>query len=307
VNSIKINTVELDIDKKLYKLLLDETGTYIYIKNLKRQYVYVNDLTQKLFQKNLKDIIGYDDHHFFELEALSDIIKNDNRVLDLGEIVKDEEINVIKSTGEVKVYQAVKKPIYNSNNKIVGLFGVSTDITEIYNLKEKLKTLAITDSMTKLYNRKYFVETSNSILKLAKRNSTNCSIAMFDLDNFKNINDTYGHNIGDKIIIFFADILQECTRQSDIISRWGGEEFLIFLPETNVDGALKISENIRNKVEKSNLVLENGVNLMFTVSIGVSEIRLDEDIDIDINSFIVKVDKHMYRAKANGKNRVQSD
>ena len=99
MKKIKIDTSELKIDSQLYKLLLDQVGAYVYVyvKNLKREYIYVNELTQNLFQKDLEQIIGYDDSYFFELDALSDIIKNDNRVLDLGQMVTDEELKVIKN------------------------------------------------------------------------------------------------------------------------------------------------------------------------------------------------------------------
>ena len=149
MKKIKIGALELKINSQIYKLLLDEIGTYVFIKNLAREYVYVNKLTQALFQKDLEHIIGYGDSHFFELDALSDIIKNDNKVLDLGKIVTSEEINVIKNTKEIKVYQTVKKPIYNKHDSIVGLFGVATDVTENYILKQKLKDMAFSDCLNR--------------------------------------------------------------------------------------------------------------------------------------------------------------
>ena len=101
--------------------------------------------------------------------------------------------------------------------------------------QKELKLLASTDPMTKLYNRRYFTEVSGHIFDLSKREGKDLSLIMLDIDHFKKINDTYGHKIGDSVIIALADIMQEQTRQSDIVCRFGGEEFLILLPDTNLD------------------------------------------------------------------------
>ena len=102
-----------------------------FYKDSNRKYVYVNEITRKLFNRNLDQIIGFDDSEFFNINELSELVKNDSRVLDLGETVAEEEMNIIKATGEIKVYLSVKKPIYNNNQEIIGLLGISTDITDI--------------------------------------------------------------------------------------------------------------------------------------------------------------------------------
>ena len=137
---------------------------------------------------------------------------------------------------------------------------------------KKLKHLASIDPMTNLYNRRYFTEISESILGLAKRNETETSIILLDIDHFKNVNDTYGHKVGDNALNKLAKIFQYISRESDIVSRWGGEEFVMLLPETNIDGALTISEKIRAEVEKSAIILEDSSELNLTVSIGISQV-----------------------------------
>jgi len=300
MKKIRIDTLELKNDSQIHKLLLDEIGTYVYMKNLKREYVYVNELTRNLFQKDLEYIIGYDDSHFFELDALSDIMKNDNRVLDLGETVIDEEFNIIKSNKEIKVYQSVKKPIYNNDDTIIGLFGVSTDVTEMYLLKEKLELLTFIDDLTKLYNRKSYNENLEKLLFQYKRYNTPFSIIMYDIDDFKQINDTYGHSVGDDVLVEMSKLIKLHIRESDYIFRIGGEEFIILLTETQIDKAKLVSEKIRNSVENNLNTIENE---KITISIGLTEVKENDTED----SIFKRVDSLMYESKNNGKNRVTSE
>ena len=175
---------------------------------------------------------------------------------------------------------------------------------ELYlqDLQEELKLLASTDPMTKLYNRRYFMEISKSILDLAKRNKRCSAIIMLDIDKFKNINDTYGHNIGDDAIILLSQTLQKFTRKSDVVSRWGGEEFVMLLSNTDFEGALVIAEKLRVTVENQVLVLEENQELKFTISIGVSAV--DTQNDLNIEAAINRADEALYEAKESGRNKV---
>ena len=173
---------------------------------------------------------------------------------------------------------------------------------ELKKAQEELKLLASIDPMTKLFNRRYFTEMSKPILDLAKRNKTDTAIVMIDIDNFKNVNDTYGHKAGDNAIIALSLKLKEIGRESDIVCRWGGEEFLILLPNTNSNGALVISEKIRKEVENLIIKIENDEELKITVSLGVSSI--DNKNDINMETSINRADKALYKAKNSGRNRV---
>jgi diguanylate cyclase (GGDEF)-like protein len=170
-------------------------------------------------------------------------------------------------------------------------------IHDLEEQKKELKLLASTDSMTKLYNRRYFTKISEHTFDLVKREQKKLSIMMIDIDRFKSINDTYGHQIGDEVIISLANILLKNQRKSDIVCRFGGEEFLILLPHTSTDGTNIVAQKIRQDVE--NVSISN--NLHFTVSIGISAV-IPEDTDIDMA--IARVDKALYKAKTSGRNRV---
>ena len=170
--------------------------------------------------------------------------------------------------------------------------------------KEELKLLASIDPMTKLYNRRYFSEVSEDIFNVSKRTNNDVSLIMFDIDDFKNVNDTYGHHIGDKVIIGVADILLENTRKSDIVCRFGGEEYIILVPDTELENSIQLAQTVRELVENMVITYDQDKKLQVTISIGVSmvDIEVDNDIEIAIN----KADNALYEAKRSGKNKVCS-
>ncbi|RME59763.1 GGDEF domain-containing protein, partial [Candidatus Parcubacteria bacterium] len=232
---IRLPSSDLRIDNEIYRMLLDQSGAYIFVKNMKGEYVYVNRLTMKLFNRDMKDIIGHDDSAFFDLDVSADIRNNDRRVLESGETVIEEETNIIRETGETRVYQSVKKPIYNNQGKIIGLYGISTDITEIHTLREKLKKLAKTDALTQSLNRQAYHECIEKALALHNRYDTPFSLILFDIDDFKTINDTYGHDAGDAVLRQMAQLVRSQIRTTDSLFRMGGEEFLILLSNTSLN------------------------------------------------------------------------
>lgn len=180
------------------------------------------------------------------------------------------------------------------------LINVSTkELDEAHN---KLEIQSITDPLTKLYNRRYFSEISNNMFKIAFREKTALSVIMLDIDKFKNINDTYGHSIGDRVLIKLAKTLIRVQRKSDITCRYGGEEFIILLPLTNLEGAKIFAEEIRKKVESIVMEITESQTLKFTISLGVSQINLDNDNNVEI--LINRADEALYKAKNGGRNKV---
>ena len=174
-------------------------------------------------------------------------------------------------------------------------------LLELEESSKELKLLASQDHMTKLYNRRYFADISVSILDLAKRNNKQFSILMLDIDKFKRINDTYGHHIGDEVIIALANVLKSTNRKSDIACRFGGEEFLILLPETDIDGAYIIGEKLRKLVAELTVKVEDQ-DIGFTISVGVAQIDLKNENDLEAT--IQRSDEGLYKAKESGRNMV---
>ena len=171
---------------------------------------------------------------------------------------------------------------------------------EVANLE--LKELAEKDALTKLYNRRFFINIANNIILLEKREKRESSLLMFDIDNFKKINDTYGHPIGDLVLSNLGKILLEYSRKSDVISRIGGEEFMILLPNTDLISAKQYSEDLRKIIEKSYIKMNN-FEFNFTVSMGLTLIKHDDTLE----KAITRVDNYLYQAKRNGKNMLITD
>ena len=168
-------------------------------------------------------------------------------------------------------------------------------------LNEKLKTLATRDSLTGTLNRGSFFDTANHLLELSQRQKLPASFILIDLDYFKNINDTYGHFVGDKVLIHFTDTVQSMIRESDLIGRVGGEEFALFLPNTGLDNAFKLASKIRKAVVDSTLEVD-GETVIYTVSQGVASSELK---DCSVIELFKVADLKLYCAKDKGRDRVE--
>ena len=167
---------------------------------------------------------------------------------------------------------------------------------------EELISIANKDPMTELYNRRYFNEISNTLLQISKREKNALSALMIDIDRFKVVNDSYGHLVGDEVLKRVAKILLEMIRESDIAVRFGGEEFIILLPGTELSGAAVIAQKMRKSIELAEIVLDDNSVVKFTVSIGIATCDCYNDIDID--DLVHHVDVAMYDAKRSGRNKV---
>lgn len=184
---------------------------------------------------------------------------------------------------------------------VVLLFGVKVLFKRLAKSREEVAKQALTDPMTKLYNRRYIAEITPHLIGLAQRNNSDLSVIILDIDKFKNVNDTYGHQVGDDVIVALADVLMQETRKSDVVCRFGGEEFVILLPETPSDGAFAVAENLRKVVEKLEVPLDDGKTLHFTISMGVSIVSPE---DKNFDAAITRADTALYEAKESGRNRV---
>ena len=173
--------------------------------------------------------------------------------------------------------------------------------------QNKLKELANKDPLTNLYNRRYFHEIAENIIAIEKRKKNALSVIMVDIDKFKEVNDTYGHSVGDDAIKFLSNKLTLNTRESDIVARFGGEEFVVVLTNTPKEHALLIAETIRKDVEESSyssaFLNDSNTALKLTVSIGVDEFCHDKDATI--SEALNRADKALYLAKESGRNRVR--
>jgi len=183
---------------------------------------------------------------------------------------------------------------------------ISRLLRKINEAQRKLVQLATIDDLTQLFNRRYFFERFNQEMERAKRYQRPLSCLILDIDHFKHVNDTYGHLSGDQVLIDIAQILRNNCRQSDLAGRYGGEELIILLPETDSPGAMMIAERIREMIEQHQTVDDRGEIIRVTVSMGVVSLTGPELEKMDKNERIVQyADDALLQAKKDGRNRIE--
>jgi two-component system, sensor histidine kinase LadS len=179
---------------------------------------------------------------------------------------------------------------------------LSAEVAERKRAEDELKRLASVDFLTGLFNRRHFFEIAGREFVKSTRYNHPLSVIIFDIDLFKDVNDTYGHLIGDQALVHIGHLVCEITRKSDVAARYGGEEFIILLPETDYSNAQTFAERLRQLTEESPVPCD-GTSIHLTISIGVS--AKDDDFQVEsLDQLISQADQALYRAKGAGRNRV---
>ncbi len=172
-------------------------------------------------------------------------------------------------------------------------------IHELEQKNRKLDIMSKTDYLTELANRRFMIERLNEEVARTEKTGEKFSMLMCDIDHFKRINDTYGHEIGDLVLKQVTKSIKNMVREYDVVSRWGGEEFLVLLIDTNIILAAEVAEKIRAEIEQNIITINNSI-IKVTISIGVTEYLNEISISQNINNG----DEAMYQSKASGRNRV---
>ncbi len=183
-------------------------------------------------------------------------------------------------------------------NEEIVLFTTFKDVTEQKKIARILKEQASTDPLTGLYNRRQFEILANQSLQIARRYDTPFTIGMVDIDFFKKVNDTYGHEAGDRVLQNLANTMKDTLRKSDVVARYGGEEFVIFFAQSNQDEARIAAEHVREAAACMSTVIDGKV-IPITISIGISDCK-----PIGLEALIKQADDSLYASKKNGRNRV---
>ncbi|MNX04747.1 Serine/threonine-protein kinase PrkC [compost metagenome] len=179
----------------------------------------------------------------------------------------------------------------------------ANELEHLVELYEEANMRASTDPLTGLHNRRFFQDQLSRDFAQSRRHHRHLSVILLDIDHFKSFNDTFGHQLGDEVIVAVARVLEGAVRLSDLAARWGGEEFIVALPDTDLDGALTVAERIRQSVSEIQLTDPDGNPLrQITASLGVSSLRPE---DARIAELIERSDRALYVAKAGGRNQVQ--
>ena len=189
----------------------------------------------------------------------------------------------------------------NKENRFGGTVGLIFDMTEEVRRFDRLRQLSILDELTSLPNRRHGLERVQNLLQQSQRNEFTFSFLILDIDNFKAVNDYEGHQAGDTVLRDIAEIIQELCRSYDLAFRYGGDEFIICLPNTGPEAAVAFGERIRSAVEAHEFGLQDSSRINCTVSIGVADYPGDGE---DLEAILAAADRALYSAKQGGRNRV---
>jgi diguanylate cyclase (GGDEF)-like protein/PAS domain S-box-containing protein len=273
--------------------------------NLDGRLIYNNSKHHTCFPLPIEKILGIKATQGVSQPYVEIIEKSVLQTLQSG-VERSFEIEIPVREGNYVTY-LITMVAERDTSGTIGVLATGLDISERKQLQRELERQARRDFLTGLYNRRYFIELAKKELSRLKRYGGELSLIMFDIDFFKQINDTYGHTTGDIVLQKIAKISRDALREVDIVGRLGGEEFVVLLPQTNRQQALEAAERLRLVLEAGVVKLENGTTVLFTASLGVLTVSLGKDrrsVNISIDDLLNRVDKALYKAKQSGRNRV---
>ncbi|MGE4471917.1 MAG: diguanylate cyclase [Sulfuricurvum sp.] len=216
------------------------------------------------------------------------------RTIESGDKWQGEVKNIRKDGHEYWLEQTII-PIQNDNGEITSYVSVATDITD----KKELEKISVIDQLTGIFNRRKLNDSLQSEVNKAHRYHRPLSVLIMDIDHFKRINDTYGHQCGDFALTTVAALLSKHIRDSDIVGRYGGEEFMVICPETQITAAVSVGEKLREAIAQYDF----GIIGHITISIGVAELKEEDTLE----TIVKNSDNCLYTAKHNGRNQVVAE
>lgn len=286
----------------LIKELFDAIPVALALVGRDGRYISVNKALSAFAGLEPSDLVGEKITKVSHSAALNSM--EDFKRFDAGEDTPDHELIL-----NGRFYQVSVHPLRDAKGLVLAEMIALTDIsklketeTQLLEANHKLSRLASQDTLTSLFNTRAYYEAAEEIFLLAQRTHAPFSTLFLDLDHFKQINDTYGHSTGDIVLSQVAKCIKETCRTSDVIGRVGGEEFSVFLPETDHSGAMALAEKLRHKIEQLTILVEEN-SLTITVSIGVASNKEHYQSVADIQR---DADHAMYYAKKTGRNKVVS-
>lgn len=279
---------------------LSQSPAAVVITDKGGDIIYVNPCFEKLTGYTSSEVLGKNPRIFKSGKTPEAVYAELWKTIKNGETWIGDFENMDKSKRPYYVSAQIS-PILNERGIIEHFIGIQEDVTEKIVLQRKLEKLATTDSLTAALNRGYFMQKCDQEGRRALRYNGSLSMLLFDLDKFKEINDSSGHLCGDAVLKNFVETVQSSLRENDLFGRIGGEEFAALVIETDKVGAILLAERLRQKVEDLHVEYESQ-HIRYTVSIGVTE-WLSGDTNVD--DLLKRADDALYLAKKNGRNRVE--
>ncbi|MBK9780774.1 MAG: diguanylate cyclase [Anaerolineales bacterium] len=317
VEEHKITETKLKEQRDFSSQIINLMGQGLTVLDEQGRFEFVNPGYAKLLGYEIEDLIGKKPKEVADPEEVEKI--NIQRKLRTAGKTTTYEARLVRADGSIATVLITGVPRGTEGN-YKGAITVVTDLSERKRMEEEVRQakdalqhaltreahLARTDELTGINNRRHLFELAKSKVKVAARYQLSLSVIMFDIDHFKKINDHWGHSLGDKILMEIALVVQSEIRSSDLFGRYGGEEFIIFLPMTPATQAYTLAERIRKRVANLKVHSDDGDDVSVTISIGVIQMRTGPTPE-SLEELLQRVDKAMYDAKESGRNCIVID
>ena len=279
--------------------VIDEFGKYLNVIGGKERSLYHSG--NFFIGKYLHDVLPAPLADRFMQTISEAIADNTLKTMEYQLAPGDITGSPLGSTKAKQWFEGRAYPVKEKNHEVHSVIWMPINITERKNLAEQLKELSEKDGLTGVYNRRYFMQIFDQEFSIAKRYKNKLSVLLMDIDNFKQINERYGHGGGDAVLKRFVLFCEDTLRKSDLFALYGGEEFVIMLPNTPSLGAAIIAERIRATVEGLSVTYEKQ-SIHFTISIGISLVL---DSDTNSSAVLSRADAALYQAKKKGRNKIE--
>lgn len=280
--------------------LIDLIPDPVYLKNGESRFLMVNEALARERGCHKTDLVGLTS---FDLapdpQTAETSAREDREVIGGGEITKEQRAHT-PLTGDECYRVVIKRRCIGIDGQPV-VFGLHHYITRWKIAELEYRHLAEKDPLTGLANRRFFNQEALHALEYAHESGKPLSIALLDLDHFKGINDEYGHPIGDEVLNEVVSRSLSCLRRSDLMGRWGGEEFILLLPESALEQACAVAERVRTSIAREPFRTSQAT-IPVTISCGIAQYMNGDDLD----SLIRRADRSLYTAKNSGRNRIVS-
>ncbi|MFA5215215.1 PAS domain-containing protein [Sulfuricurvum sp.] len=289
--------LKLRASEERFRHLAELTTDWVWEVDKNGTYVYSGENVYNLLGYTPEEICGKTPFDFMtqeEAERVGEIFK---KILSEQKPFSFLENTNLHKDGHKVILETSGIPLYNEEGTLQGYFGTEHDVTERKQIEEEIKRLATTDTLTGIANRREFNTQLEKEIERSKRYSTPLSLIMYDIDYFKRVNDTFGHDAGDAVLQTLTTLVKSNIRTVDIVARWGGEEFMILMPQSNASTAAEAAEKLRQKIVEHPFEPVGKL----TVSFGVTPFEPQDDLD----GLIKRVDDALYQAKEHGRNRVE--
>jgi diguanylate cyclase (GGDEF)-like protein/PAS domain S-box-containing protein len=292
--------IEIQRMKDRFELVWNSVADVMFTFDKNKNIVSVNKAFEKLLGWTAEDLVKDKSISFIPEDDKEDLRKVIERVKN-GETVTSHEVKRITKSGEMIYFLGSFSPLYDRNGDWDGGVVAYKNITERKKYEDKLKELALHDPLTGLPNRAYFSQCLKTEMEKAKRTNLLLSVFVLDIDHFKEINDTYGHDIGDELLKEFAMRVKKAIRKNDFLARIGGDEFVILIPElTEKTKVIEIADRIQQCLSDEWIIANEKVRI--TSSIGIS---FYNQFDLEEKTLFKHADLALYEAKKKGKNNYQ--